>query len=271
MSLTPKVSFLITVLNGEQHIRPTLCSILNQDYKSIDVVVIDDGSTDNTVSIIKSLQENNKQIKLFTPGRLGRGRALNFGLKQCSGNYIAINDADDISKPNRISKQLEYMFIHPECGMLGSNFDIAIEKTGEIKHCSNPLSDNDIRKTLTQQQALQHSTVMFRKEVLEQVGGYSEKIPFLLDREIFIRVAQVTKAANLADRLVIINRHRNQFFNHGFKGFHRNWMHMRMCLKAIQAFGFPKYQLIRPIATFLRNTAAVLFYSFTHKIGIKNG
>ena len=126
---------------------------------------MDDGSTDNTVTILKIYGLKDIRLKLLFPGRLGRGKALNYGLSHCKGNYVAINDADDWSKNYRLEKQINFLNNHPEIGLLGGRKEIL--ENGNVT-LSNVITDDQLlRCALTQGQPIQHSTVMFRKNILE--------------------------------------------------------------------------------------------------------
>ena len=114
------VSVIIPVLNREKGIKKCLKSIMNQNYKNIEIVVIDNGSTDNTVKIIKELQEKDKRIKLFVSKLKGVSNARNFGLKKSTGDYIMFVDSDDtidkemISTMMKIAKQNHFDIV--KCG-----------------------------------------------------------------------------------------------------------------------------------------------------------
>lgn len=233
----PLVSILITVYNGEELINKTIESLVSQTYSPIEIVVVDDGSADNSPDILKKLASSYPIIKLFFPGRLGRSKALNYGLNKCQGRYIAINDADDFSKPTRIEKQVQFLEAHPEIGLLGTWKEI---REGSKRWVNErPIEDQEIRKYFAKGQPIQHSSVMFRKEVLHKVGGYNEDIPFLLDRDIFLRVANYTKMHQLPEPLIVIHRTTNQFFNNKYTGVQRSWMSTKYQLMAVNNFGFP--------------------------------
>ena len=107
----PLVSFIIPVHNKESYLYDCINSILSQKYKSFEIILIDDGSTDNSIQIIKQLQENNKQIKFIQSKRTGPGGARNIGIKNASGQYIMFVDADDYILSNNMLKNIKkYMF-----------------------------------------------------------------------------------------------------------------------------------------------------------------
>lgn len=231
-----QVSFLVTAYNCEGTIGRTLECLVNQNFDSFEIVVVEDGSSDGTAEKLKEISEKLPGVNAYFPGRLGRAKALNFGLSKCKGKYLAINDADDYSYSNRLLKQVSYLEAHQEVGILGSSFEICEYSDRWINHAK--VEDEDIRKAFIHGQPIQHSTVMFRKELVDKVGGYNEKLAFLLDRDIFLRVAQISKMHQLEEVLVTINRSPSQYFKTNFKGIRRNWMSTRYRLQAADLFGF---------------------------------
>lgn len=245
----PLVSVLITVFNGADLIAPTIKALQAQTYPHFEIVVIDDGSTDNSVEVLRELASTEPRIRLFTPGRLGRGKALNYGLRQCRGEFVAINDADDISHPDRLQKQVAFLQTHPEHGLIGTYFETLFLDTHTTKVTRHPADDWDLRRKLTVSQCLQHSTVMFRRHIAESIGGYDEQRTFLFDRDIFIRMATRTKMATVPEILVTIHGHEQQFFATSFTGRRRIIQHNLMRMKAIRLLGFPRWMLIQPLTT----------------------
>ena len=103
-----KASVLMTVFNAEKYLEHSINSLLKQSYKKFELIIIDDKSNDNSKRIIQNFK-NKKIKKYFLPKHIGRTPALNFGLKKCSGKYIAILDADDLSTKDRLLKQINFL------------------------------------------------------------------------------------------------------------------------------------------------------------------
>ena len=113
------ISIITTSYNAEKYIGDTIKSILAQDYNNFEYIIVDDGSTDNTIDIIKSFKDS--RIHLIKAGRIGRGKALNVGISKSCGKYIAIQDADDISHPKRLSIEIKCLQKRKEIFLLGTN------------------------------------------------------------------------------------------------------------------------------------------------------
>lgn len=231
-------------------LKEVITHLLKQTYSNIEIIVVDDASHDDSLKYLKSLEDS--RLKVFNDGKLGRGKALNYGLSKCSGKYIAINDADDISLPQRIELQVNFMEHNPEYGLVGSNFIKVFEM--DTKDYSKKSLDNDsLRLELSKHSCIQHSCVLFRKSILDMVGGYNLNIRYLYDRDIYIRVAKIARIANLPQHLVLINRHENQYFNKQFKGFERKLFSLKYGFIAIRELGLPKHLYITRTVSFIYN------------------
>ena len=243
MQEKPLVSVLITSYNAMPYLTKAVEGILNQTYSNWELIVIDDHSTDNTLDYLRSLR-NEKIIFRLNPKR-GRGSALNYGLTLCKGDYIAINDADDYSLPNRFDIQVSFLESNPKVGLLGSHSILKNYLNGEIITHQRPTTELGIKLAFTKGQPIQHVTVMARRNIIETVGGYNEKIKFLFDRDIFLRIAAISKLANLKDMLVEVGHHDNRYFYYQFKGFERECLSFKYKVKAIRMFGFPKIWIVK--------------------------
>ena len=116
----PLVSVIIPAYNANGFLSDAINSILNQTYKNLEIIIVDDGSTDETPKILKIFAKKDQRIKIIRNKRnLNIANSLNIGIKSAKGNYIARMDADDISLPHRIKNQMNYLHKHPEIVILG--------------------------------------------------------------------------------------------------------------------------------------------------------
>jgi glycosyltransferase involved in cell wall biosynthesis len=211
----PKATFLITVYNGERHLKTCLESTLAQTEPDIEVVVIDDGSTDGTAAILAGIPD--ERVKIFTRPRAGRAKALNEGLTLCSAEHVAILDADDIALPHRIETQLAYLSRRPKFALVGSRYRPVIDEDGKpVREDVMPLGHPGFVKYFQAGRCpLFHSSVMFRKSVIMDLGGYDETLTHKLDVDIYVRLMRAFDypvAANIDDRLSLKRVHSGQFF-----------------------------------------------------------
>lgn len=206
---SPDVSVILPVYNGERHVRAAIESILSQSFRNLELIVVDDGSMkDKTKEVLHGIQRERRdqRLKVITlETNIGLSGALNVGLKHSIGRYIARQDHDDISLPNRIEKQVSYLDRNPECGLLGTRSRIWIDNRATRRCHKHPLENLDLQYFLLFDNPFVHTSVMFRRKVFVATGGYSTdtKIVPPEDYELWCRMSEVCKVANLPDQLVI--------------------------------------------------------------------
>jgi len=159
----------MAVKNGEEYIKKTIESILNQTYKNFEFLIIVNCSTDNTLNIIKEFQD--ERIRVYTTDIPQLGFNLNYGLNLAKGDFIVRIDADDIAANKRIEKQLAIMEKN-NIDVIGSNIRFIDSKDNLIGTKKFPQNDNKIRKLIFIKSVLAHPTVMFKKSVVINIGGY---------------------------------------------------------------------------------------------------
>jgi glycosyltransferase involved in cell wall biosynthesis len=165
MDQDPLVSVVLPVYNGARYLHKALESMVNQTYHNLEIIVINDASTDNSLEIAESFKD--PRIKIVNNERnLGLVGVLNKGISFCTGAYIARMDADDISLPTRIEKQLCYFQQYPDVAMVDTvmlHIDEDDNPTGETN--SNQITEKQIKTTLPFTNCLGHPSAMFRRDV----------------------------------------------------------------------------------------------------------
>lgn len=215
MSNTPLVSVITTVYNGEKYISQAIESIQRQTVSNIEHVIVDDGSSDRTPSILLNAKED-PRIRVITPQRVGRAQALNIAWRQARGAYIANLDADDASEPSRLETQLRFLKQHPKVGLVGTACKIYEEDTGRLRLRRLIQTDDELRSALIRHNPIVHSSVMMPRRVLEECGGYNENIPLSIDYELWVRIAHHNALANLAEPLTTKRMNRTAYFQNRF-------------------------------------------------------
>lgn len=199
------VSVIMSAYNAEKYLKDAIDSILNQTYHNFEFIIINDGSKDKTLSIIESYTD--ERIKVISHNNIGLTKSLNVGLKNAKGKYIARIDADDISTPNRISLQVNYLEEQPEIALLGSNYCMYDKKNKSIEYVAIPTSNNKLKKFLAiRGTPFRHSSVMFRREIANELGGYNEKFRHAQDYEFWIRFAEKHPVSSIPVYLCISRR-----------------------------------------------------------------
>ena len=191
------------VFNGANYIDQTIQSVLKNNFKDFEFLIIDDGSTDNTAEIIKSFNDN--RIKYFKKQNSGIAETLNFGLKKSNFELIARIDSDDLIELNRLEKQLNY-FKQNRVDVLGSNAFLIDSKNKVYGSTKFPLSQDLIKKNLEQMECpIIHPSVMYKKSKVLSVGGYREK--YADDYELWLRMIKNSTFNNLRDNLIYLRKH----------------------------------------------------------------
>jgi len=193
------VTFLITTYNSGQWINECLNSILNQTYKNLQVLIIDDGSEDNTVDRIKQMSD--KRIELYFKEHSGISKSLNFALDKIKGTYIARLGADDICTNIRIEKQLDFLKRNNSYGIVGSNFILVDAGGKEIFKVKLPQKDEWIRDQMHRRCCVWDGSILLRKEILTLANGYDENRNSSEDWEFYLRVLNKTKLYNIQEYL----------------------------------------------------------------------
>ncbi|MDD5571983.1 MAG: glycosyltransferase [Bacteroidales bacterium] len=197
-----EVSVVMSVYNGEEHLKEAIDSILNQTYSDYEFIIVNDGSTDNSLNIINSY--NDKRIKLINQENKGLAVALNNGIKNSCGEYIARLDADDIAMPSRLEKQILFLKENEKCVLLGSNAIIIDQKGGYMYISNQPTDKNEILKLLENSSPFFHSSVIFKKDVFYKCGGYYEKIKHNFEEDIILwtRIKEFGELNNFKEPLI---------------------------------------------------------------------
>lgn len=182
----PKVSVITPSLNQGEFIERTILSVLNQDYPNIEYIVMDGGSTDNTIETLKDYED--RLIWKSEPDN-GQSHAINKGFRMATGEILAWLNSDDTYKPNTIRTAVRYLVKHPQVDMVYGNGHLIDEEDhliGEFK--SSPM---DLRACLYHGRInIFQASVFFRKSVFEKIGLLDEKLHITMDIDYWIRIAQ---------------------------------------------------------------------------------
>jgi glycosyltransferase involved in cell wall biosynthesis len=203
----PTTSVIMPVHNGSKWLKQALTSILDSKDDSVEVIVIDDGSTDESAAIIKSMMATHHALKLITnSSNLGIVASLNRGLQAARGRFIARMDADDITMPSRFSRQIHYLE-QTGCDLCGTwfiEFGQGIPRTVRWPH-----DEDAVRAAMLFQNTILHPTILARREVFEEFQ-YREEYRLAEDYDLLTRVCSKFRVANLPEPLLRYRRHPRQ-------------------------------------------------------------
>ncbi|MBE5837197.1 glycosyltransferase family 2 protein [Butyrivibrio sp.] len=204
--MSSKVSVVMSTYNDSKYIREAVESILNQSFLDFEFIIIDDASTDGTPEIIKNY--NDSRIKLFVnESNLGLTKNLNKALKMASGCYIARMDGDDISYPQRLQEQVEYLDKHKDVYLLGT----AVQNIGASDlRWKLPDDSEDLKVRMLLHPVFAHPSLMFRKELVEEGIIYDESFRTAQDYDFVVRVSKNHKIGRLQHVLLNYRVHDRQ-------------------------------------------------------------
>jgi glycosyltransferase involved in cell wall biosynthesis len=198
-----RVSCLMPVHNGGKFLRAAIDSIRAQSFKDFQFIIVNDGSTDESAAIIEHAAASDPRIIAIHTTNKGIVAALNRGLSQCAGQYIARMDADDISFPHRFEYQVRYLDTHLDCVIVGGAV-IPIDENGQKGQHSRPP-----RRSLTTYTSFPmkvattlHPVAMIRRDALLQIGGYRDLFPYAEDYDLYIRIGRLGTIDNPNEPLI---------------------------------------------------------------------
>ncbi len=216
-----KVSIIIPNYNYGIFIAKTLDSVLAQTFQEYEVIVIDDGSTDHSLKVIKSFSEKfDGKLVLLTQQNKGVYAARNLGLRHAQGEYIAFLDADDIWFPELLEESVNLLEANPDFHLVYSNTEYFDSKTGLAKGLNFdersgkiPVTGKCVDKLFTQGNFVPLMSVVMRRDVIDSVGYFDEKLRVAADYEFFMRVSSTFPVAYTGKVLVRVRRHGNNLTN----------------------------------------------------------
>ncbi|BAY87273.1 glycosyl transferase family protein [Calothrix parasitica NIES-267] len=206
---TPKISVLMSAYNGSIYLRESIESILNQTFTDFEFIIINDCSTDNSWEIITEYAEQDQRIKLVNnQENIGLTKSLNKGLNLARGEYIARQDADDVSLPQRFEKEVLVLNNNPEVALVSCDIEIIDSQGNPIDKLQRACEPDLVEWYLIFCNRLAgHSQVMFRRELVVNLGGYCESYRYSQDYELWCRIVKLGKILILPEILLQQRRH----------------------------------------------------------------
>lgn len=234
----PRVSVLMPCYNEERNIVRSVTSVLNQTYEDFELVIVDDGSTDGTVDLVRSI--NDARIRIIEKNQnSGVADSLNVGIDRCSGVFIARMDADDECSPHRLRRQLECFREDSGLVLVGS-WGLLRNRTSQcVVEKRPPVDDIGIRRMLQKDNIIIHSSVMVRTSALKSVGGYS-RIQGFEDYDLWLRLSEHGRFRNIPEFLVLRYEDNNLKTRKAWEGMARRRVYLtrlRYQMEAVRRFG----------------------------------
>lgn len=199
---SPVVSVVLVACNVDHFLAEAIESILGQTFSEFEFIIVDFGSTDQSKMIASAYAAKDSRIRLHEIRTCGLAEARNAGCALARGQYIAIMDADDVSAPDRLIRQVAFMETHPDIGILGGAAEW-IDTAGKSLHFDYPPTDgSEIESHLLTRCPFWHSSVLLRKEAFVLAGGYRAVFAQAEDYDLWLRISEHYPCANLKEVLL---------------------------------------------------------------------
>ncbi|NMC51671.1 glycosyltransferase family 2 protein [Candidatus Kuenenbacteria bacterium] len=206
-----KVSVLLSAYNAEKYLPEAIESILNQTFTDFEFIIINDASTDKTKEIIENYAKQDKRIRLIhNTYNLGLTKSLNVGIREAQGEYIVRLDADDLSAPERLARQYEFMEGNPKYALTGSWVKI-IDENGQMLAKRQPPVETKLIKFhfIFGKPCIWHSSIFFRKDKIAKIGNYNEEYKYAQDLNLYVKLLKEEQITNVPEFLVSHRIHGN--------------------------------------------------------------
>jgi glycosyltransferase involved in cell wall biosynthesis len=206
----PTVSIVMPVFNAERYLPAAVASVRAQTFGDFELVAVDDGSTDQSGVVLADAAAADARVRVITQGNAGGTAAMQAGVEASRGRYLARFDADDLMHPARLERQVAYLDDHPEVVALGSWVRLIDGRGRLLKTLPTPIGDADIQRDLLKgHTAIFHPSVVVRAEAMRTVGGYDPHFKLAQDLDLFLRLGEVGRLANLPVPLIDYRLHAN--------------------------------------------------------------
>ena len=204
----PTVSVVMSVYNGERFLPETVESVLNQTFCDFEFIIINDGSADGTAEILSRYQKNDPRIVVYHQENRGQAIASNKGCSLARGCYIARTDADDVSLPERLERQVQYLEKNPHIAFVGSSVNIIDASGRQLFMVLLPSDDKVIKQRMFEMHDsfIPNQSVLIRSEVFRAFHGYRANFVPAEDYDLWLRIAERRQVSNLPEPLVNVRR-----------------------------------------------------------------
>ncbi len=205
----PLVSVVVAAYNAQRYLAAAMQSILEQDYGRLELILVDDGSSDRTLGIARRFGRLDSRVKVLSQTNQGCSAARNSAIQAATGLYVAIMDADDISTRDRLATQVRYLDEHPDCVSVGSAYTMACPEGVPWWDEHPPLEHAAIVQGLLRGLggSMMNATTLMRTEALADIGGYNPRYSYGEDVDLFLRLALRGRLANLPSVHLLYRQH----------------------------------------------------------------
>jgi glycosyltransferase involved in cell wall biosynthesis len=239
MNKNPRVSVVMCVYNADRFVAETIRSVLAQTFGDFEFIIVNDGSTDQTLAILRAFEQQDQRIKIISRANKGIAASANEGIAASRGQFIARHDSDDISFPTRLEKQVAFLDANPDVVAVGAQMQVTDPYGLPLDQTRFPTDHSGIERELLRGSGwtMPQPVATFRRDAFERAGRYRLEYSNSEDLDLFLRLATVGKLANLPEVLVSWRRHL-QSVNHA-RGDAQSAMKRHIIADAYKARGLP--------------------------------
>ena len=218
----PRVSVVIPVYNRGKYIAETIGSVLGQTVKDVEIIAVDDGSKDESRSVLDSFGSAIQVIEHPNRGNRGQSASINLGMRAARGEFIAVLDSDDVWAPEKLARQLAYFDAHPDVGLVYGNGWVIDGEGKRLYPFYQPdhREDSDVNRVLLDCYFLLPSNSLVRTAVFRKAGWFDESFRAAQDHDMAIRIAEITRLAYLNEFIFYYRRHEDSI---SVKNADRRW------------------------------------------------
>ena len=196
----PMISVLIPIFNGERYLQESLESIKSQTFIDFEILLIDDGSTDGSMSILNKFAQHDKRVRVISKTNSGLTDTLNHGLLECRGNWVARMDQDDIASPKRLELQVKKFESDDALVLVGSDFATLDEQSHKTKLYRVPPTHEQLVERLERLRGFfPHSSALIHAETIRRIGGYDPLALFNEDWDLWLRLSECGKISSVTE------------------------------------------------------------------------
>ena len=207
MTAAPRVSVVMPVRDGERFLPEAIDSVLGQSLKDLELLAVDDGSRDASPAILARYAAADGRVRVLSCPSRGLVDALNAGIADARSPYVARMDADDVSEPDRLARQIALMDAQPDLALVGSAATLVDERGRSVGRVAPPISHDAIVAQLRTHNALVHGTVVFRRAAWSAAGGYDASARLVEDYDLWCRLLAHGRLAGVAEPLYRLRLH----------------------------------------------------------------
>jgi glycosyltransferase EpsE len=242
--MSPKVSVVSTVYNGEGYFDRAIPGILGQTFSDFEFILVDDGSTDQSLEKLRELAQRDQRVRVFAPGRLGAAKAYNYGVAQATGEYVARQDFDDRSYPERLRLQVALLDAQPKLGCVGGYYILVDERRGERYVRMPPTEHSEIIAAMARYIPIAHTVATFRRQAWVEAGGYP-LVNNLIDLRFYLSLGKSGwHFANVPEVLGEHFVHDSSFFHRSLSYVERQRDLARVQAQTVRELGLPRWMYL---------------------------